>query len=412
MKFCNLMHHFNFENLLQAFRKLDGTKASGIDRVTKQQYEKNLRTNLIALESKIRAGGWRPQPSREVLIPKPQGGWRPLAVGCLEDKIVQTVLAKILDAIYEPIFDERSYGFRNKRSAHQAVARLYGQISQKTGRCTVVEMDIEKFFNSMSHTKLIGLIEKRVGDPSFLRLIRRSLRNSILTTDGNIQVSEKGSPQGSPVSPVLANIYLHYILDLWFRDKWGADADMVRYADDAVFIFGDRVKADQFKRDLEEQLVTEGELKLNMDKSRAVRFSSTYAKGDIPFLGFTFYWGRTVTLQKVLKVKTTPKRLGKSIEEFTDWIKKIRNRKPLDVIWKLAAARIRGHYNYYGVSFNQSKLRHFYWACTRAMYKWLNRRSQKRSFTWIRFNRRLKFNPLPKPLLGAELKDIRLGILY
>ena len=340
--------------------------------MTKQQYEKNLRTNLIMLESKIRTGGWRPRPSREVLIPKPQGGWRPLAIGCLEDKIVQTVMAKILDALYEPLFNERSYGFRYKRSAHQAIARLYGLISSRAGRCTVVEMDIEKFFNSMSHPKLMRMIERRVGDSHFLRLIQRSLRNSILMADGSLQVSERGSPQGSPVSPVLANIYLHHTLDLWFTEKWGADADMVRYADDAVFVFSDRVKADQFKRDLEEQLTTEGELRLNMDKSRAVRFSNLYAKGDILFLGFTFFWGRTVSQTKILKVKTNPKRLGKSIQEFTTWIKKQRNRKKLDVLWKRAAARIQGHYNYYGVSFNQSKLRHFYQACTRALFKWLN----------------------------------------
>lgn len=412
MKFCNLMHHFSIHNLRQAFRKLGGSKASGIDRITKQQYEKNLESNLIELQSKIRTGGWRPKPSREVLIPKPQGGWRPLAVGCLEDKIVQNLMSKILEAIYEPLFHERSYGFRHGRSCHQAIARLYGVIRQRAGQCTVVEMDIEKFFNTMSHSKLLAMIEKRIGDPHFLRLIRRCLRNSVLSTEGVMQQNEKGSPQGSPVSPMLANIYLHYILDSWFQEKWGHLAEMVRYADDAVFVFSDRAKADQFKRDLEEQLVTEGELRLNSDKTRSVRFSSKYAQGDIPFLGFTFYWGRNYTQSKMLKVKTIPKRLGKSIQEFNDWIKKIRNRKCLDEIWKLAAARIQGHYNYYGISFNQSKLRHFYWGCVRALYKWLNRRSQKRSFTWVRFKRRLHFNPLPRPLLGAELKDITLGILY
>ena len=267
MKFCNLMHHFSIHNLEQAFRKLDGSKASGIDGITKKQYEKNLESNLKELHSKIKAGGWRPKPSREVRIPKPQGGWRPLAIGCLEDKIVQNLMAKIMGAIYEPIFHERSYGFRFERSCHQAIARMYGVLSTRAGQCTVVEMDIEKFFNTMNQAKLVAMIEKRIGDPHFMRLIKRSLKNSALSTEGVLQVNEKGSPQGSPVSPILANIYLHYIMDTWFQEKWGHQAEMVRYADDAVFIFTDRAKAVQFQRDLVEQLVTEGELRLNMDKT-------------------------------------------------------------------------------------------------------------------------------------------------
>ena len=408
MKFCNLMHHFCMDNLRQAYRGLDGTKASGIDRVTKEQYGKNLEHNLTLLQSKIRNGGWRPKPAREVLIPKPQGGWRPLAIGCLEDKIVQTVLAKIMEAIYEPIFHERSYGFRYGRNAHQALSRLYRQIAKQTGKCTVVEMDIEKFFNSMSHEKLMAMIERRIGDPHFMRLIRRCLKNAVLSTDGSVLQSNLGSPQGAPVSPVLANIYLHYVLDIWFQENWrDGDSEMIRYADDAVFVFSNWTRAQEFQRALEDQLVHEGKLLLNMDKSRVVLFSRKTATRDIPFLGFTLYWGKFLNQKPELKVKTTPKRVNKSIQEFKDWIKKERNRHTLDVLWERAKTRIQGHYNYYGVSYNQTKLRHFYWACVKALYRWLNRRSQRRSFTWERFRRRLIFNPLPKPPLGAELKDIK-----
>lgn len=409
LKFCNLMHHLNTQNLAQAFRKLDGTKASGIDGMTKRRYERNLLKNLECLTQQIHNGGWRPRPAREVLIPKATGGWRPLAVGCLEDKVVQGVLAKILEAIYEPVFHHRSYGFRPGRSAHHAIARLYNDISRTSGKTTVVEMDIEKFFNHVNHHKLMALLEKKIGDPRILRLIRRCLRNSILSEDGSIKQSERGTPQGSPLSPVLANIYLHYFLDEWFEKEWGGKGAMVRYADDAVFVFSEWSKAREFQDALLTQLASQADLKLNIDKSRIVLFSSSSARGEIPFLGFSFYWGRNGVNKRTLQIKTNPKRVGKCIEQFTDWIKKARHRKTTDELWRLARVKILGHYRYYGISFNQLKLRHFYHECTRALFKWLNRRSQRRSFTWKTFNQRLQYKPLPQPLKGAELIDITPG---
>lgn len=409
LRFCNLMHHLSGENLAQAFRKLDGSKASGIDGMTKRRYERKLSENLKLLSRQIRNGGWRPRPAREALIPKASGGWRPLAVGCLEDKVVQVVLAKILEAIYEPVFHERSYGFRPGRSAHHAIARLYQGISRAAGKCSVVEMDIEKFFNHVNHDKLMARLEERIGDPHFLRLIRRCLRNSILSQDGVIQRTERGTPQGSPLSPVLANIYLHYFLDEWFEENWGDKGEMVRYADDAVFIFSEWANAREFQSALAAQLAGEADLRLNIDKSRILLFSATAARGEVPFLGFSFYWGRNGVNVRTLQVKTNPKRAGKCIEEFTDWIKKTRHRKTTDELWKTAKAKIRGHYRYYGISFNQSKLRYFYHGCIGALYKWLNRRSQRRSFTWTTFKRRLEFNPLPLPPKGGELIDITPG---
>ena len=196
--FDNIIHHVNDDNLIQAFRGLDGSKAVGIDQVTKSEYGRNLRANIEALSSEIRRGGWRPQPSREVLIPKPSGGTRPLAIGCLEDKIVQALTAKILEAIYEPRFHRHSYGFRPKRSAHQALGRVYSAINKRGKHTVVVEMDIEKFFNHIDHDKLMNIIEERISDQHFLRLIRRMLRNSILSKDGNLIDNTTGTPQGSP----------------------------------------------------------------------------------------------------------------------------------------------------------------------------------------------------------------------
>src|SRR6266851_6612721 len=225
-----LMHHINPHNLRQAFRELDGSRASGIDGVTKRQYQVKLESNLRALHDTIRRGGWRPRPSREVLIPKPQGGTRPLAIGCLEDKIVQTLVARILEAVYEPLFHRHSYGFRQGKSAHDALARLHKAIRQRRKSCVVVEMDIEKFFNSVDHEWLMQKLELKIDDEHVLRLIHRMLRGSILHEDGALAETEHGTPQGSPVSPVLANICLHYLLDEWFEKNHGESGEFIRYA--------------------------------------------------------------------------------------------------------------------------------------------------------------------------------------
>lgn len=401
-----IRHHLSEDNLRVAFRRLDGAKAAGIDRVTKEQYGKNLQPRIERLARKIRGGKFWPKPSREVLIPKPQGGTRPLAVGCLEDRIVQTLMAKIYEAIFEPLFGERSFGFRSGKSCQQAIARLHRDISERVGEAWVVEMDLEKFFNSMDHDKLMRLIASKVSDPSFLELTHRMLKNSVLGQDGELRVNELGAPQGSPVSPVLANLYLHFVLDEWFDEHWGEKGQIVRYADDAVFVFGEEETARDFRDSLMARLGEFG-LRLNLEKSGIRRFDAKAPDGELPFLGFTFYWGYAGKRKaKLLKVKTTPKRLAACIQKFKEWIKFERNRKKLDALWSQASAKLRGHYQYYGVTFNQAKLQHFYHACVGLLFKWLNRRSQKRSFTWEGFTRRLMFNPLPRPTPGAALLDI------
>lgn len=400
-----LMHHFNETNLRRAFQELDGSKSPGIDRVTKDQYRKELKGNLDALAQNLRGGGWRPRPSRQVLIPKPQGGTRPLAVGCLEDKIVQTLVARILEALFEPAFSPVSFGFRRQRSAHQAVGRLYETIYEKRDHCVVVEMDIEKFFDSMDHDWLMQRLETRIGDPHFLRLIRRLLRADVLKVNGDVAPTEVGTPQGSPASPVLANIYLHFLLDGWFQQNHSDSGRMIRYADDAVFVFDDHASAEKFRAALVERMAV-GKLRLNLDKSSIVPFSRRTPKGNVAFLGFAFYWGRDAARRRVLKLKTQPKRLSRSIQAFKEWTKETRNKMKLDRLWRIASAKMQGHFNYFGVSFNSPKLSHFYHACVGSLFKWLNRRSQKRSFTWEQFKRRLLFNPLPRPPLAGDLRDV------
>jgi RNA-directed DNA polymerase len=401
----NLMHHLNQANLRRAFHSLDGSKASGIDHVTKRDYQQHLDHHLQALEQSLRGGGWRPQPAREVLIPKPQGGMRPLAVGCLEDKIVQTVVARILEAVYEPTFHRHSYGFRPGKSAHQALGRACETIRNRQRSCVVVEMDIEKFFDTVDHEWLIRTLAERIDDPHFLRLIRRLLRNATLHADGKLAEKLAGTPQGSPASPILANICLHALLDTWFVKHWADKGEFVRYADDAIFVFTDEAEARSFQQALGAHLAEAG-LKLNLDKTRIVPFSASAPKGTITLLGFELYWGQHFGKGKRLKVKTIPKRLARAAQNFKDWIKAIRNRKTLASIWDMAAHKLVGHYNYYGVISNEPKLSHFYWSCVGSLYRWLNRRSQKRSYTWEQFLRRLRYSPLPRPPRGPELIDI------
>jgi group II intron reverse transcriptase/maturase len=401
----SLFHHFCVDNLRRAFRELDGSRASGVDGVTKQQYHVKLEDNLRALHHTIRCGGWRPRPSREVLIPKPQGGTRPLAVGCLEDKIVQTLAARILEAVYEPLFHRHSYGFRRGKSAHQALGRLYSVINSRRQKCVVVEMDIEKFFNSVDHEWLLQKLKLKTRDEHFLRLIRRMLRGSILHEDGSLAETERGTPQGSPVSPMLANICLHHLLDGWFDAEYAGRGEFVRYADDAVFVFTDEETARSFQVALQARLQEAG-LTLNLAKSAIVPFSSKAPVGFVSFLGFDFYWGKDKQGGRLLKLKTAAKRLHRSIQGFTDWIKATRGKKPLKQLWADARARLDGHFNYFAVRFNESKLDYFRFACLGALFKWLNRRSQKRSFSWEQFERKLHFNPLPLPPHGDELIDL------
>lgn len=402
--FNNLSQLLSEDNLMRAFRGLDGSKAVGIDQVTKKHYEKQLSANIANLQGEIRRGGWRPRPARQVLIPKPSGGTRPLAVGCLEDKIVQALVAKILEAIYEPRFHRESYGFRPGRSAHQALASVYSAINKRGKYTVVVEMDVEKYFNNINHEQMMDFLRLRISDQAFLRLMRRMLRNSILTEDGDIIDNSTGTPQGSPVSPILANIYLHHVLDEWFDENYIAKGEMVRYADDAVFVFDDLKIAEDFKAKLAQRFAQYG-LKLNDDKSGIVELTPK-SGATIGFVGFVLHWGRARINKVALKIKTAPVRLARSVQKFAEWIRKAANRFPTKALWKQAAARLRGHYNYYAVTFNGHAVHKFYFSCIRAMFKWLNRRSQKRSYTWKAFVRKLMFNPLPKAPLGYELVDV------
>lgn len=402
--FNNLHHHINEEALKEAFQGLDGSKSLGVDEVSKKAYGQQLDERLAKLSEKIRSGSYRPQAKREVLIPKTDGKTRPISIACFEDKIVDSCVSKILTTVYDQAFNQGSFGYRPNRSCHGAIRRTYGSIGNNE-RPHIVEIDFKSFFNTIPHKRLMKIISKRITDRKLKGLIGRFLEGETLTSDGSILPSEIGTPQGSVMSPILANIYLDEVIDQWFEENYRKISGvMVRYADDAVFMFKKEEDAKDFLIALKKR-VEEYSLILNEDKTKIINLSKGL-KNSFNFLGFTFYWGKQGK-RRILKVKTQKEKLIKGIKEFYDWIKKYRNTMKLKQIWDLAKAKIQGHINYYGYQMNGLKINHFVFEAQGAMFKWLNRRSQKRSYTWEGFSERLKNFPLCKPL--KDLKLMQLG---
>lgn len=404
MVFKNLFQHFNVENLRQAFIAIDGTKATGIDLKTKDQYGKDLDSNLQELVSRLHVGSYRPQVKRGVEIPKGNGKTRLIAVGSFEDKLVEWVLAQILNQLYEPLFIETSYGFRPKRSTFQAIKTTFSVLFKKKRRY-VVDVDIKGFFDTVSHRKMIKMLEKRISDRKLLSLISRLLEVGILSKDGLIK-KDQGTPQGGIASPILSNIYLHHSLDVWFLDNYAKQGGVIsRYADDVVFSFTEKEEADRFFSKIKERLALYN-LEMNEEKSNKIDFSPK--SGNIfNFLNFTFYWGtERGSLKKRLRIKTKRERLNKAIAEVNTWLKENRNRYVTDKIWNHIKSILRGHYNYFGLDCNRPKLVHFYYEVNGLLYKWLNRRSQRKSINGIKFKRMLLQNPLPFPPDVRKLKHL------
>jgi len=399
--FANLMKHININTLNEAFKALDGTKALGVDGVSKKAYSMNLDNNLKELLQSIQKGNYRPKPKREVLIPKGSGKTRPLAIACFEDKIVDWVLAKILTAMYDPAFIRNSFGYRPNKSADGAVKACSGSLG-KGKRSHVVEMDFKSFFNTIPHRKLMKILGERITDHKLLRLIVHFLKTEVICEEGG-NPTKCGTPQGGLMSPVLANIYLDKVLDQWFLENWASyDQTIVRYADDAVFFFTKEENANQFLKELETRTKAYG-LMLHPDKTRKLKMNKS-SKESFDFLGFTFYWAKQKS-RKVLKVKTQKAKLHSAIREFYQWCKAVRNKLKLSKIWKLARAKIEGHLNYFGYGDNNLKCNHFCSEAIKSMYKWLNRRSQKRSYNWNGFNDRINYMPLYKSFSERKWKQ-------
>jgi len=388
------------EGLKDSFEGQPGNKAAGIDGVRKVDYAQEVDEKLEALSQNLRKLSYRPQPVRRVYIPKANGKTRPLGIPCFEDRIVQDRLAGILQAIWEPEFRDCSFGFRPGRNAHQALKRL-GEIITNQRTQWIVEADIKGFFDHVDHEWMIRFLSHRIGDPVLLRVIRRFLKAGVLE-DGVFQASEMGTPQGGLVSPVLSNIYLHYVLDLWFEKRFARSclggAYLVRYADDFVACFTHEEDARRFEKELPERL---GQFALEVEPSKTALlcFGSQAQQhcdrlglkrpATFDFLGFTHYVGRSRSKRFVVGRKTQAKRMSKKLKEVGEKLAKLRwqgGKAMMDFIKR----HLQGHIAYFGVSGNSRSVRNYVFHVSRLLFKWLNRRSQRSRINWARFNRVLK----------------------
>lgn len=408
MKFKWLIQHFNKENLLLCFHELDGKKAVGIDGTTKDDYAINLEANIESLINKMKSQSYYPAPVRQVMIPKGDGKLRPLGISNFEDKIVQMLVSKILSAMYESTFIDQSHGFRENRSCHGAIKDLNTAIYSRYDGM-IIDVDLKNFYGTINHRKLIQLLEMRIDDKVFIKYIVRMLKAGVLA-DGELTVSDDGSPQGSIVSPVLSNIFAHYAIDVWIRDMIRPAVKgriyMVRYADDMV-IWINKIDASRVMTALKKRL-ERFSLILNEEKTKVISFSRCEMargidQGTFKFLGFTFYIGKSRKGKWIVKIKTNQKTFANKLKEITKWCKENRNRFRLAYLWKIFQSKIRGHINYYGVSHNGWKVGDFVTEATRIFFKWINRRSQKKSFSWEKFNLYVKNNPLPEVRIAHRL---------
>ena len=410
-RFDSLMHHFNEESLAACFDELDGTKAVGIDGVTKAQYGENLDENLHDLVERMRRMAYRPQPIRQTLIPKegPLGATRALGISVLEDKIVQKMMHKVLESIYEPLFLDCSYGFRPGRGCHDAIKALYQHLYRHDVQM-IIDVDLENFFGTIDQSRLVELLREKISDERLIRYLMRMFKAGMLS-DGELVLTEEGVVQGSICSPVLANVFAHYVMDDWFettvKQHCRGRVALFRYADDAVICCQDAQDAQRIKVALANRLAKYG-LKLNEQKTQLVCFSKRGKQrgaktGGFDFLGFTVYLGRSRRGYITPKLKTSGKRFRGKLKRLGEWARRVRNALPLKQIWALFQAKLREHIRYYGVSFNGKALNEFIYQARRIMFRHLNRRSQRKSFNWEQFERFCKAFPLPPVIIHQAL---------
>ena len=409
-RFHALAHLIDMPALERAYRRQRADAAVGIDGVTKEQYGQALEVNLQGLHARLKAKRYRHQPIRRVHIPKAQGKTRPIGVSAFEDKVVQDAVREVLAAIYEQDFLGCSYGFRPGRSAHDAV-RTLEQIVHRGEVRWIFEADIVSFFDSLDRTELKKMLEVRVADGSLLRLIGKCLHVGVL--DGEAVVEpELGTVQGSVLSPLLGNIYLHYVLDRWFatevKPRLRGKTTLLRYCDDFIIGFEREEDARRVRVVLEKRLGRFG-LTLHPDKTRLLPFwrpPMTQQRGQGPatfdFVGCTFYWRRPRTGHWRMGCKTRRASLRRAKQALYDWCRRHRHQS-VEAQHAALSRRLRGHFNYFGVNGNFQSLLQLVGATKRAWYKWLCRRSQRKRLTWERFTDFLRQRPLPRPRIMVRI---------
>jgi RNA-directed DNA polymerase len=423
MKFTALLHHLTVDLLREGFYAMKRRAAAGVDGVSWQEYATGLEERLIDLHSRVHRGAYRAQPSRRVYIPKGDGRQRPLGVAALEDKLVQQAVATILQQIYEEDFLGFSYGFRPGRNQHQALDALTVALTRKKVNY-VLDADIRGFFDHLDHEWMMKFVQHRVADPRILRLIQKWLKAGVIE-EGQWSETEVGTPQGSGISPLLANIYLHYVFDLWveaWRNKCAqGDVIVVRYADDSILGFQHRTDADRFLEKFRERLGKFG-LELHPEKTRRIefgRFAEQNRKGrgqgkpeTFDFLGFTHIAGKTSQGRFTVKRRTIAKRMRAKLQQMKEQLR-LRRHDPVPLTGEWLKSVVQGYCNYYAVPGNRNSLMNFREQVSRFWRRSLLRRSQKHALTWDRFNRLLDrwlprprlLHPWPQARFAAMIRD-------
>ncbi len=413
MVFTSLYHLIDAELLKQCHREMNGRKATGVDRVTKDAYETKLEENLRDLVARLKRRNYRPLPSLRIYIPKANGKMRPLGIAAYEDKLVQDALSRVLTAVFEGRLRDSMHGFHPNRNCHTAL-RALNTFIEKGKTSYIVDADIKGFFNNMEHDIILKLIRFRLADPNILWLVKKTLMAGV-QEEGKWRATSKGSEQGNLASPIIANIYMHYALALWFdkvfQPTCRGECGLVIYADDFVATF-------QYKDEAERFLETTGKrfkefgLELEPEKTRLIEFGR-YAQENrsrkglgkpetFDFLGFTHYCSKSQKGYFRVKRKTSKKKMRLRLAEMNDWIKENRH-LPISALFAAINLKLRGHYQYYGITDNSKSIHTYYFRTVYALFKWLNRRSQKCSYTWEGFNDLLKLFPLALPSVRVSI---------
>lgn len=400
-RFGNLYSLLNEENLTWCFPQLNQKAAPGVDAVDWTAFAADLNENVSHLATSLKEKCYKAKLVRRRNIPKPGGKQRPLGIPVIGDKLVQTAAAQILSAIYEQDFLACSHGYRRGKGPQRAALELSQRLHRGRFRW-VVDADIKGFFDHIDHEWLLKMLEQRIDDRAFLGLIRKWLKAGILEEDGRVVYPVTGTPQGGVVSAVLANIYLHYALDLWFekvvKPRCNGDVMLMRFADDFVCCFQYREDERRFSKVLGKRL-EKFKLELSAEKTQVIKFTrfETENNNSFTFLGFEYRWGQSRTGKPLVMMRTSKKKFRAALAAILSWIKKERSRLGTAALLVKLSQKLQGHWNYYGVSGNYEMLNKFYRLACLMMFKWLNRRTQKKSCNWTGFKEMLSYFKVPRP---------------